>query len=128
MEDLPERVRTNGQAAALLTRSSARNMTLREMERDYILEILRRTEGNKKRAAEILDLDRKKRFIANWTNTALRASLLKSLAIFLRHAPGHLPAQLLVCFVSLSLRSPYGLAFAHVWSPLADGLVVAMAC
>ena len=29
------------------------------MERDYILEILRRTEGNKTRAAEILGLDRK---------------------------------------------------------------------
>jgi DNA-binding NtrC family response regulator len=59
VEDLPERVRTVGDASALITRSSAQNLTLREMERDYILEILRRTEGNKKRAAEILGLDRK---------------------------------------------------------------------
>lgn len=57
--DLPERVRTVGNATALLTRASTQNLTLREMERDYILDILRRTDGNKKRAAEILDLDRK---------------------------------------------------------------------
>lgn len=59
VEDLPERVRTRGGETALLTRASAQNLTLREMERDYILEILRRTEGNKKQAAEILNLDRK---------------------------------------------------------------------
>jgi DNA-binding NtrC family response regulator len=59
IEDLPERVRTMGNASALLTRASTQNLTMREMERDYILEILRRTEGNKKRASEILGLDRK---------------------------------------------------------------------
>jgi len=59
VEDLPERVRTIGNASALITRSSVQNLTMREVERDYILEILRRTEGNKKRAAEILGLDRK---------------------------------------------------------------------
>ena len=59
VEELPERVRTMGNASALITRASAQNLTMREMERDYILEILRRTEGNKKRAAEILGLDRK---------------------------------------------------------------------
>jgi DNA-binding NtrC family response regulator len=32
---------------------------LREMEREYILEVLRRTVGNKSRAAELLGLDRK---------------------------------------------------------------------
>jgi len=32
--------------------------SLREMEKDYILEVLRRTGGNKKRAAEILGVDR----------------------------------------------------------------------
>ncbi|MDX2029478.1 MAG: sigma-54 dependent transcriptional regulator [Blastocatellia bacterium] len=56
---LPERVRTGGEATSLIARSSAQNLPLREMERDYILEILRRTEGNKKRAAEILGMDRK---------------------------------------------------------------------
>ncbi|MBS1808344.1 MAG: sigma-54-dependent Fis family transcriptional regulator [Acidobacteria bacterium] len=58
-EHLPERVRTNGEMAALVARSSEQNLTLREVERDYILEILRRTGGNKSKTAEILDLDRK---------------------------------------------------------------------
>lgn len=58
-EDLPERVRTSGRTTALITRSLEQNMTLRELEREYILEMLRRTEGNKSRAAELLGLDRK---------------------------------------------------------------------
>lgn len=56
---LPERVRTSGEAATVIARSSMQNLPLREMERDYILEIMRRTGGNKKRAAEILGVDRK---------------------------------------------------------------------
>jgi DNA-binding NtrC family response regulator len=56
---LPERVRTCGEAATLVARSSTQNLPLHDVERDYILEILRRTNGNKKRAAEILRLDRK---------------------------------------------------------------------
>jgi DNA-binding NtrC family response regulator len=32
---------------------------LREVERDYIMEMLRKTGGNKTRAAELLGLDRK---------------------------------------------------------------------
>jgi DNA-binding NtrC family response regulator len=43
----------------LIARSAEQNMTMREMEREYILEILRRTGGNKSRAAELLGLDRK---------------------------------------------------------------------
>ncbi len=58
-EDLPERVRTSGRTTALIARSLEQNMTLRELEREYILEMLRRTEGNKSRAAELLGLDRK---------------------------------------------------------------------
>jgi DNA-binding NtrC family response regulator len=58
-EVLPERVRTSGEAVTMIARSSMQNLPLREMERDYILEILRRTNGNKKRAAEILGVDRK---------------------------------------------------------------------
>ncbi len=58
-EDLPERVRTSGGASALIARSVEQNMTLRELEREYILEVLRRTGGNKSRAAELLGLDRK---------------------------------------------------------------------
>ncbi|HEY8461302.1 MAG TPA: sigma-54 dependent transcriptional regulator [Blastocatellia bacterium] len=58
-DDLPERVRTSGGASALIARSVEQNMTLRELEREYILEVLRRTGGNKSRAAELLGLDRK---------------------------------------------------------------------
>jgi DNA-binding NtrC family response regulator len=58
-DDLPERVRTSGSASALIARSVEQNMTIREMEREYILEVLRRTGGNKSRAAEFLGLDRK---------------------------------------------------------------------
>jgi two-component system, NtrC family, response regulator AtoC len=57
--DLPERVRTSGEAAGLVARAAARRLTLAELERDYILETLRHTGGNKSRAAEMLGLDRK---------------------------------------------------------------------
>jgi DNA-binding NtrC family response regulator len=57
--DLPERVRTSGEAAGLVVRASAQRLTLDELEREYILETLRRTGGNKSRAAEMLGLDRK---------------------------------------------------------------------
>ena len=58
-EDLPERIRNHGVGAAFIARSSKRNLTLREVERDYILETLRKAGGNKTRAAELLGLDRK---------------------------------------------------------------------
>ncbi|MFN0119239.1 MAG: sigma-54-dependent transcriptional regulator [Blastocatellia bacterium] len=58
-EDLPERIRRGGAGAAFIARASARGITLREMERAYILETMRKTGGNKSRAAEILGLDRK---------------------------------------------------------------------
>ncbi len=58
-EDLPERIRKSGASAALIARSKNKHLTLAELERDYILEILRETGGNKSRAAEILALDRK---------------------------------------------------------------------
>ena len=59
LDDLPERVRSNGQTVALMTRARERRMTLRELEKEYILEALRMTSGNKSRAAEILGFDRR---------------------------------------------------------------------
>lgn len=58
-EDLPERIRTNGGSSAILTKAKARHLTIAELEREYIFEILREADGNKSRAAEILGLDRK---------------------------------------------------------------------
>ncbi len=58
-DELPERVRNHGAAAAFIARSSERDLTLHEVERDYILEMLRKTGGNKTRAAELLGMDRK---------------------------------------------------------------------
>jgi len=43
----------------VIARASEKILTMRELEREYILDILRRTEGNKKRASELLGLDRK---------------------------------------------------------------------
>jgi DNA-binding NtrC family response regulator len=59
LDDLPERLRSNAQTVALMTRARERRMTLRELERDYIVEALRMTGGNKSRAAEILGIDRR---------------------------------------------------------------------
>ncbi|HKQ76301.1 MAG TPA: sigma-54 dependent transcriptional regulator [Blastocatellia bacterium] len=58
-DDLPERVRSNGQQGSLIARARERRMTLRELEKEYIIEALRMTGGNKSRAAEILGIDRR---------------------------------------------------------------------
>jgi two-component system response regulator PilR (NtrC family)/two-component system response regulator HydG len=57
--DLPPRIREEGRAAALVSAASRKQVPLRVLERDYILEVLRQVGGNKSRAAEILGLDRK---------------------------------------------------------------------
>jgi DNA-binding NtrC family response regulator len=57
--DLPERVRAQGSTAALLAGASEQTLTLRQVERAYILDILRRTGGNKLKASQMLGLDRK---------------------------------------------------------------------
>lgn len=57
--DLPARVRQGGVAAAIIRDAVGRELTLRDLEHSYVLEVLRRTGGNKSRAAEILGLDRK---------------------------------------------------------------------
>jgi len=58
-EDLPQRVQDAATTASRVAEASRRLLPLRELERDYILEVLRSTGGNKSRAAEILGLDRK---------------------------------------------------------------------
>ncbi len=58
-DDLPDRVRSNAQTGNLLARAGERRMTLRELEKEYIVEALRLTGGNKSRAAEILGFDRR---------------------------------------------------------------------
>jgi DNA-binding NtrC family response regulator len=57
--DLPPRVRETRAAADLVRGAAGRGLSLREVERRYILEVLRQTGGNRSRAAEILGLDRK---------------------------------------------------------------------
>jgi DNA-binding NtrC family response regulator len=58
-EDLPARIREAGRAVALVSDASHRQLSLKDLERAYIAEVLRQTGGNKSRAAEILGLDRK---------------------------------------------------------------------
>lgn len=58
-EDLPDRVRAIGKAGGLLAQARERRLTLAELEKEYILETLRLTGGNKSRAAELLGCDRR---------------------------------------------------------------------
>ncbi|HEU4649206.1 MAG TPA: sigma-54 dependent transcriptional regulator, partial [Gemmatimonadales bacterium] len=58
-EDLSVRIRDSGQVASLVDAAARRQLNLREVERLYILEVLRQTGGNRSRAAEVLGLDRK---------------------------------------------------------------------
>ncbi|MBP6775468.1 MAG: sigma-54-dependent Fis family transcriptional regulator [Gemmatimonadaceae bacterium] len=58
-DELPPRLREANRAAALVAHASQQQLPLRAVERAYVLEIVRRTDGNKSRAAEILGLDRK---------------------------------------------------------------------
>jgi len=58
-DDLPPRIQGAGNAASIVADASRRRVSLRDLEREYILEILRQVGGNKTRAADILGLDRK---------------------------------------------------------------------
>lgn len=58
-EDLPEHMQHAGLTASAVSDAMRRRDTLRELEKAYILEVMRSVGGNKSRAAEILGLDRK---------------------------------------------------------------------
>jgi two-component system response regulator HydG len=59
LSDLPPRIRDSASGTNRIIEASRRQLGLRELEREYIFEVLRQTTGNKSRAAEILGLDRK---------------------------------------------------------------------
>ena len=58
-QDLPDRITSGGRSSSLLARGREKRLTLQELEKEYILETLRLTNGNKSRAAEILGFDRR---------------------------------------------------------------------
>jgi two-component system response regulator PilR (NtrC family)/two-component system response regulator HydG len=59
LADLPERIASGGRVSERLSAAARRQLTVREMERLYIIEVVRQVSGNKSRAADILGLDRK---------------------------------------------------------------------
>lgn len=60
VEDLPDRIRqASGNTQAILQAAKSKRLTLNELEREYIQEIMREAGGNKSRAAEVLGFDRK---------------------------------------------------------------------
>jgi two-component system response regulator AtoC len=58
-EDLPLDIRRSSEGRELIRSAAERGLTLADLERDYIFEILRRAGGNKTRAAELLGLPRR---------------------------------------------------------------------
>jgi hypothetical protein len=58
-DDLPPRIREAGRAGSLVAAAARRQLTLDEVERMYILQVLQQAGGNRSRAAELLGLDRK---------------------------------------------------------------------
>ncbi len=59
LEDLPGELRRAAQSTDRARGAAERQLTLEELEKEYILEVLRRTGGNKSRAAEWLGLPRR---------------------------------------------------------------------
>ncbi len=58
LDDLPESIRKSGQGVQITRSAAERELRLAELERDYILEVLRRTGNNKAQAAEWLGISR----------------------------------------------------------------------
>lgn len=59
LDDLPGEIMRAGKSAARVRDASDRQLTLAEIEREYIFEVLERTGGNKSRAADWLGLPRR---------------------------------------------------------------------
>jgi DNA-binding NtrC family response regulator len=58
VEDLPEKLREHAGWHGLPSAPPDELITMEELERRYIIHVLKATEGNKRRAAQILGLDR----------------------------------------------------------------------
>ncbi|HEX7232360.1 MAG TPA: sigma-54 dependent transcriptional regulator [Candidatus Binatia bacterium] len=58
LEDLPPNVVANGQSSVVLAQAVRRQLTLRDLEREYVAKVLEATNGNKTEAAKILGVDR----------------------------------------------------------------------
>jgi DNA-binding NtrC family response regulator len=58
LEDLPPNLVANGQSSIVLTQALTTQLTLRDLEREYVAKVLDATNGNKTEAAKILGVDR----------------------------------------------------------------------
>lgn len=59
VEDLPPAIRRASESREIIRSAVERGLTLEELEREFIFEVLRRAEGNKSRAAELLGMPRR---------------------------------------------------------------------
>jgi DNA-binding NtrC family response regulator len=59
LDDLPAQLRRTVRDREIIRSAADRDLTLAELERDYIFEVLRRAHGNKSRAAELLGIPRR---------------------------------------------------------------------
>jgi DNA-binding NtrC family response regulator len=59
LDDMPADIRRAGAHRGIVTAAGNRELTLAELEKEYIFEMLRRTGGNKSRAAELLAIPRR---------------------------------------------------------------------
>jgi len=58
LEDLPSNVVADGQSSVVLAQALTKQLTLRDLEREYVAKVLDATNGNKTEAAKILGVDR----------------------------------------------------------------------
>jgi len=58
LQDLPANVVADGESSVVLAQALTRQLTLRDLEREYVAKVLDATNGNKTEAAKILGVDR----------------------------------------------------------------------